>query len=235
MPTETAVPLRSWMRAAPAYTRKYHSATIEGVSREFYPISTELVFMLRAVAKPLGKALSFMQGGEDHDRKFVQHVETDKGDGRSFNHIEQDPITVELATFRAAQRSKAIDELAEAISGDEVRGLLGMLVLDSMRPRNDEVLPSQAEGLGWIARTDIVELSHYLKAFYEANKEVLGPLVSPFAGAKAALVAKVAATLQTGSSAPSGSPPSSAETASPSSADEKPSPTPLPVPEPVQG
>lgn len=233
MQTEPVPPLRPWMRAATAYTPKFITALVGGTTREFYPISTEFVFMLQAVAKPLGKALAFMQGGDDRDRKFVRHVQHDKGDGVSFDHLEQDPTTVELATFRAKQREKAIDELCEALAGNEVRGLLGAMICDSMRPRGDLELPTLSEGREWLKSTNIVDLGGYLKAFYEANKEVLGPLVRPFLGAKAALVKRISETLQTGPSDPSGSPPSSDATASPSSAAE--TPMPLTAPEPAQG
>lgn len=215
---------RQWMRDLPAYTDKSVEHTVGDQPQRFYPLSADAAFQLRAVARPIGKVFSFLTSNDSQrDAGYVQNVFEDKKTGETNTRVETRAPTLELAQFRAKQREDSVDAFITGLLSDEVRGALGVVILDSLRDRSDTAPITSAEGLTFIKKMDLSVMISYLKGVGAANAEVFRPLAE-MAGQFKGLAAEKLKGLATSPDAPAppgspSSPPStdeSAATASPS-------------------
>jgi hypothetical protein len=134
-----------------------------GKSVKFFPVSVKTLFKMQAFIKPLSKALVALTSDNSRDAGRMMR---DIGqpfllpNGRPFEQTMPDgsksvlrdtetiieAITPELAALRDGQKSKAVEELVEALMLDSNLKSLAEIVTDSMRfdkgtaPPPDEIL-----------------------------------------------------------------------------------------------
>lgn len=147
----------------------------------FYPISVGLAFKLRAVAKPLTRALTALLGGSSNDTGSIQRkVANDKGGDDQ--EIVVEPISADLAKLRHEQRQTAVSELVDVLTAEANINIIGDIMVDSLRdifPPGDKTNPSGADFMAQINLPDLPEL---LWGIAKANKGVFGPLVGKIEG-----------------------------------------------------
>lgn len=151
---------------------------VSGKDHTFYPVSVGRAVKLKALGGPLMSALTtlFSQAGRGDDvRKVV----------REFDATEQEPagresvieeIAPALAELRLKQRDDAIDRALEAVTSSSNVGIVGDLIVDSMRelfPPGDKDNPPGIEIATWF---NIVQMRQVLTGVAKANAEVFGPL-----------------------------------------------------------
>lgn len=166
---------RNWLKERPAYTSKGTVRAVEGQDISFYPVSGHVALMLRAVARPVAKLISHLtDNSRDGDRR-VKHSMFESATDKGAN-TDMEPVTLDVIQFRANQRSGAIDEFLESLFSEEVLQVLGCLIIDSMRPRDDIAPPDAAEGGKFARGLDLPIMRQYLAGVVAANGAAFGPL-----------------------------------------------------------
>lgn len=218
----------TWMKDLPAYTDKGVAHEVAGKTLTFYPASADMIFMLRGIAQPLARGITTLMGGSKGEDQGWQQRSFDLPDGEGGRGTETttDAITTDLAKLRSLQREQAVDSVMNAFTSEDTKGVLGCLIVDSLRPRDQEASPDLAFAMSWMATVDLPTLGQYLHGLFQANKEVLGPLVEQVSEVKGQLGSKITEALARElDTAPE--PTSESQTESSDAAD-KPTPTPDP-------
>jgi hypothetical protein len=145
---------------------------------KFYPVSLKAVFDLRAVAKPLVRALTTLfqgVGQENGGRSITKDHKLADGTTGVEKIEEVDGIHPDLARLKVEERQKAIHDLIDAFTDPVNAKLLVKLIMDSLRDEFPRPIkdPAVAEFQDTV---DAVTFGALLTGLIEANAGVLGPL-----------------------------------------------------------
>jgi hypothetical protein len=152
------------------------SKSIQGEPVNFYPISAGKIFKLKGLAKPIGKILASIGGGKDDTigSETTRFAGTDNDPAGETIKIQA--INPVLEQQRADRKQKAVSELIDALTDDSNIGIVGEILIDSMRdvfPRGDKDNPP---GRQFIVSLDLPILAEMVAGVLAANKEIFGPL-----------------------------------------------------------
>lgn len=177
---------RTWMKDLPAYTPKRVPHSVGGKLLQFQPLSADVLFMLRGVSGPLLKGLTHLFSGATEgakkDQAFRQKTLNNPTTGESMGFVETDAMPVDILQERFRQRGEVLDEVIRALTSDEARGLVGCLIIDSLRPPDDTAPPELLEGVGFLKNMPLNILFEYLGGVKEANAETFSPFAGMFEG-----------------------------------------------------
>jgi len=211
--------MSDWLDKRPTYASKATTIEIEGQAIDFYPVSGDAALMLKAVARPIARILAFITSPDGQkDQHFKQVVQKDAKTGEEYAVVETQPISLDLAQYRARQRAEAIDQFINDLMSEEVRTAIGCVIIDSMRPREDDAELAPARGAAFARKLDLSVLKQYLSAVAKANGALFGPLAGQAASLKEAaakILAEKVASLGQGGSQPSPAAPAKPDAASP--------------------
>lgn len=136
---------------------------------EFFPVSLGVVFQLKDVLRPLAFGLASIMSDTGSDRGYTTTKDSD-----GFEQSVVNPITVDLARYRAEEKQRAILDFMEAFSDKKSRYALGRLIMDSLRnefPRKFEHRDVEE----FMDAVDADTMSQLLVGVARANKGVFGP------------------------------------------------------------
>lgn len=180
----TAAPTNDWIKNLPriAYAQEGVQHPVGGELYTFHAISPSALFKLQGLAKPLGRAftLFFGEGGAKNDQRKVFKEFRDP-DGSVGEESTIEAIAPELAQVRAEQRQSGVDDLIGMLLNDGVKGLVGLVILDALRPRERTERPSPKDCLDFIEGLDLQTLRDYLAGVAAANKATFAPFVEGLA------------------------------------------------------
>lgn len=158
----------SWKERAGFLAPKEIEHTVAGTSVKFWPPSMRQVAKLRVVGGTLAKSLITLWGTESEQDtgKIVTDTET---------MIQ--PIEPALAQLRQKQRAEAVEEAIGSLLSSETLGVVGELLIDSMR----EVFPPEGTHPPGLEITNSMtpqELKECLHGLIKANSGAFGPFAS---------------------------------------------------------
>lgn len=164
-----------------------HEVEVGGELLKFYPVSVGKLFELRAIARPMAKSLMSLMTDTANDSSVHRGIDEDG------NHVESIMApTPELVEARARQQSKAIDELVETFTCSDNLGIVGGVLIDSLRdlfPAGGDVPP----GIEFIQQLPSNLLPIFVKGLIAANKGVLGDFGGKATGLLDTVLGKVKA------------------------------------------
>lgn len=154
---------------------------VQGQKLHFYPISVKFIFELKALGKPLAKALSTIFSNSENatanDTGATTQVVENTREGFKETKTVMDPIGVDIAILRDSQKREAFEEAFEAFSNQDNGMLIGRMLMDSLRDHfSDEERKDRNEALKFIQSLNFLSLRDVLMGFIKANAKVLGPL-----------------------------------------------------------
>ncbi len=174
----------AWKERLSFLTPHYETAPVAGTDQHFYPISLGLAFRLRDIGKPLAKALSVLFADRSHDTGTVdRQVSSTQRDAQGNVIYDREtilePISDKLAALRVEQRSKAIEDLIEAVTSDNNLGVLGDLIVDSLRDLFPREAKDNPKGLDLLKDPDVnmAVLRDMILGMAKANRQVFDPLL----------------------------------------------------------
>lgn len=165
---------------------------------KFYPVSVGKLFELRAIAQPLAKALMTLMAQNGNDSHLHRGADDE---GNPFESVS--PPTTEIIKLRYQQQAESIKELTGALSSEENLGIVGGILIDSMRdvfPPGDEGNPTAKE---FITETPAPALPALIRGVIKANEGVLGKFLGNAGSLLENAVEKVAAKAAAMSETPS--------------------------------
>jgi len=155
--------------------RKKNTPKIIGdVEFNFYPVRIKRILTgdVRAILEPISEALQVIMRPRNVDEKILEEQCVDGTVARA-----REPISLEMAQFRASERQQAVSGAMKALFADETRYKLARLIMDSLRddcpaePSEAEVKSfADAEGM------DITVFADFIKGFMAANTAIFGDL-----------------------------------------------------------
>lgn len=141
----------------------------------FYPVSISTAFNLKRIAKPLASAFAVLFSDNSGDRGHTSM--TSKGDdGEDIEQITVNPMSVELANLRAAQKEKAILDFIEAFTEKASTDVIIRVIMDSLRDEFQRK-QEQADVDEFKENLDTDTTMQLLHGVAKANKGVFGPFV----------------------------------------------------------
>lgn len=168
---------------------------VNGHKVKFFPISVNMLVKLRLLGRPLAQAIGALlskttddTGAEQthSDDTTVDVVDDVDKDGHPIKrrvlvgvtgtNTKRDPLSVEMAQFRADQKERAIDRIVDAFTDQGNLRVLAAMVFDSCR----EIFPRKpSEGdldefLAEFANTSV--MGQFLAGLMKANTKSLGKL-----------------------------------------------------------
>jgi len=184
--------MNAWKEKITAIAPRPEVHEIEGQSFNFYPVSLQTAFKLRAVAQPLVKGLAVLFAENKADSRILDRSWEDaEGKGHEF---VTEPVTPEIASFRRQQINTAVEDIFR-IFQDESLEAIGEILMDSLCdlfPRDQEK-PPVSEFLGTVTLPCLPE---FLVGVAKANKGTFGPLASIFHGPLAQAVEAIKAKIE---------------------------------------
>jgi len=141
---------------------------VNGETLKFYPASLQTAFQVKDILRPLVSGIAQILTDASGDRG---HTSTKQGE---FEQIEVNPISVEVAQFRAREKEKAILDFLDAFTDKKSTMVLGRIIMDSLRddyPRRFEVRDVEV----FIDKLDIETFSQFLVGVVKANRGIFGP------------------------------------------------------------
>lgn len=171
----------------------------------FYPIGMRLAFRLKAVGKPLARALSILLSKNQNDTKQIQRsfvVPETKEQGQE---TILEGVGVDLAKYRDDRRDAAIAELLETLGEPGNQNLICEIIMDSLRddfPRR----PSQDDVKDFTESITLPLLGEMLVGVAKANFDLSGDIAGKLRAAVEKAAGKVPhATTTSKSATPTGS------------------------------
>lgn len=183
-----------WQDKGMFLSANFETHTVNGTEYKFFPVSVNVMFRMRTMAKPLATALRTL---------FSDTLTADRG--RTVRQVPNAaeeflaPVSAEIARLRAEQADKAISDLVEAFTDEKNATVVGELLVDSLRETFGRGSMSPSDCLSWFKGMDVETLSGMLVGLGKGNKKLLGPfgeILSQTLGRFAAQVEKVAAQLK---------------------------------------
>lgn len=136
----------------------------------FYPVSLDKLFELRAIAQPLAQALMTLMS-ENHNDSGVARGSDETG--QPFEQIT--PPTPELAEARFRQQARAIQDLTVALTSKDNLEIVAGIIMDSLRdvfdPEDKKNWPPASE---FISKVPAPVFPAMVKGLVKANEGVLG-------------------------------------------------------------
>lgn len=145
---------------------------VNGKALDFYPLSMSLLFELRNLAKPVLESLHTLFSSRERDTpSSVIRADGPEGGMRQ----ELGAVSPELAAQRTTEQERAVGRIVEALCDQRNQTVLCKIVLDSIRPREDE-LPTQKDAEKLQAALDLPTMVSMLVGVVKANAGVFGDL-----------------------------------------------------------
>lgn len=150
--------------------------TVKGEEFSFYPVSVGMAFRLKTLAEPLGLALAAVFKTDSKSDVGRKEIVSPTENGAAMQ-TTIDPISMQLAQFRAAQTNGAVVDFVKALAGEDTQKMLAELVMDSLRDF-DKIPPEE-----FLKVTPLDAIAELLTGVVAANKGVFGPLALKFSTA----------------------------------------------------
>lgn len=151
---------------------------VGGIDHVFYPVSVGCAVKLKALGGPLISALTTLfskAGREDDVRKIVREFDATETEPAGRESVVEE-INPELAKLRVDQRNEAIDSALEAVTSQANVGIVGDLIIDSMRDLFSPGDKDNPPGIEVSKFFNVVQMREVLTGVGKANSEVFGPL-----------------------------------------------------------
>lgn len=153
---------------------------IDGTDIDFYSISIKKLFKLGAIAGPISRAIATFFDDKTKDAEVVTREWAEK-DGARRDDYESKAISPEMAELRIRKKSEAIQQLIDALTGDDNSLLLAELIFDSARdlfPRD----PSKKDLEEFLNSVDAGQMTEFVIGLILGNKKAFGPLADRVVG-----------------------------------------------------
>lgn len=148
---------------------KFAEHEVNGAVLHFYPASLHVAFQVKNVLRPLVTGLTSILTDTSGDRG---HTSTSSKDG--YDQFVANPVSVELAEFRAKQKEKAVLDFVDAFSEKRSTDTIIRIIMDSLRnefPRRVE----QADINNFADSLDMNTYVQLLMGVFKANRKIFGP------------------------------------------------------------
>lgn len=159
-------------------------AEINGQEAKFYSLSFTVVAHVRKFIQPLTRALMVLlppnKASEQQHLMRTQDIATKtfkEPDGAIVETTEHSAVEPETLIMEDRRKRAALDELTSAITAPENAGMIGRIIMDSMRddfPR-DEITSEAAEEFA--GSMDLTTLVQALKGVFEGNRKLFDPFL----------------------------------------------------------
>lgn len=136
----------------------------------FYPIRLATAFQIKEVLRPLANGVATILSDRTGDKGYT--TTHDKQNG--FEQTIVQPLTVEMAAHRSAEKQAAILDLLETITGKKPIEAVARLIMDSLR----EEFPHRFEAKdvsNFVDKLDSSTLAQLLVGVAKANSSIFGP------------------------------------------------------------
>lgn len=164
---------KNWKSAA-FLTSNHIEHEVKGVKEKFYPVSVKMAFKIKTLAEPLANAvMAFFRSDSSQDTGTRETISPVEGTALVAHQKVTEPISLQLAQFRAAQFASAVKDLFQAGCSEDTQKVLGELVMDSMKEYFGDQKPTAEE---FLAETPLDVLPDLIVGMVKANKGVFGPL-----------------------------------------------------------
>lgn len=151
----------------------FTKATVNEKEIKFYPISVSTLFRLKALGKPLAKALALIMGDKTVETSLInRHIEDEDGNSVMEEHIKA--IESDLLREKFGLREDTITSVIEAFLNEESRDLVGMVIMESIKDEfGEEKAPPAKE---FMAKLDLSTLVQLVVGVIGANSGALEPV-----------------------------------------------------------
>lgn len=168
--------MSEWKKGLTFLTPTYEESKVGDQSLRFYPVSVGLAFKLRGIGKGLMKALTVLFSSTATDVLTKDKTSTNK-EGFIIREVTIEALKPDMAEYRNAQKSKAIDEAIDALLSPDSTDVIAELIMDSLREKfkPGDPRPNATE---FMQSVPLPALTQLLWGVAKANKDVLGPLAS---------------------------------------------------------
>lgn len=153
---------------------------VGGQQIEFFSLSFPILFQLKSAVGPIAKVLGNLFRPNRHDVGRFEQTEKDPKTGAPVRVVQEQPISLDLAKFRADQSVKNTQEAIEALFADQNRVLVGRILMDSMRSSQPRK-PTPDQINEFLDSIDLSIFIEMIQGVVKANAEVFGPLGSGWA------------------------------------------------------
>lgn len=157
----------------------------------FWPMSVRVLVKLKAVGSPVINALSvlFNKTRRAQDVKQTQRSWED-GDLKGLDTVIEE-ISPEMAALRATEARDAIEEALTAVTDPENLGIMGDIIIDSLRKVFKPGDPDSPPGLEVAQFYDVIQMRQILTGLAKANAEVFGPFAQQVVAAVEGAMAQI--------------------------------------------
>lgn len=156
-----------------AFRRKGTEVQIGDATFRFYPVrmSTLLSGDLKAFFEPMAEAFSIFFDKREHDVDHLRHIEA----GENGEFVERSgSISLDLAQFRAGQKTEATRKLFSTLFSTETRDKLARLIIDSLREEYPQGATAEAIREFVESDIDLPTFVEFLKGFLQGNTALFG-------------------------------------------------------------
>lgn len=157
-----------------ALRKKTTPRIIDDVEFNFYPVRIKRILTgtTREILEPISEALQVIMRPRNADEKILEEQCIDGTVARA-----REPISLEMAQFRAQERQQAMQAAMKALFADDTRYKLARLIMDSLRD-DCPAEPSDAEVRDFVdaPSMDITVFVEFVKGFMAANTAIFGDL-----------------------------------------------------------
>lgn len=144
-----------------------------GKDQNFYPVSVDLAFTLRRIAKQAAKALGHVFSNKRNDTRTTDQTLTQK-DGTVNRTTVCESLSVEMAEYRDNQQAMSWADTVDTIADPESMKIIAVLIIDSLRDVFPEGKRPNAEV--FLKKTPLTAITAMVVGVCKANKDVFGPL-----------------------------------------------------------
>lgn len=151
----------------------FTKATVNGKEVKFYPISVNTLFRLKALGKPIAKALAVIMGDNTVETTLVnRHINDDEGNSVMEEHVKA--IEADLLREKFNLREDTILSVIDAFLNEESRNLVGQVIVESIKDEFGEETPPPAKE--FMASLDLSTLVQLIVGVIGANAGALEPV-----------------------------------------------------------
>lgn len=166
--------MSDWREAMRTWVQEDGELSPVGDTHErFYSLSMTTLFRLNKLARPLIKTISTFLGTRDKDQEVFSREMTEEGGMVVFENTVK-AVDPSLAALRHAQMQDTVDALMDAIDDPQNRGVLALIVMDSMRERGFPSRPSDADLNDFLSSVSGPVFGQMLLGVWAANKGLFG-------------------------------------------------------------
>lgn len=149
---------------------------------DFYPMSIHLLFRLRKLSSGIASALSVLFADTSKDTAAEDRT-IKNADGTIEGITSTTAVDLNLAKFRAEQRTKGVQQFIDSLLAESNEELVGEIIMDSLRnvfdPAQRRAWPIPQD---FLKDTPATRLPDLLTGVARANKGIFDPLTAKLGG-----------------------------------------------------